>query len=140
MEDNGKEKDTRESLGDNEGGILLEDNKSILKLVWKKDAGGYLWEVKGYDLLTIENREIRCKKELEKSVSQTQFIVDMFLAQQNKKQSFSQPTSLAPTLSSPIFKKVETKFELWVQVAHDLGELLHLKTQQIWKKLDKEAL
>lgn len=61
----------------------------------------------------------------------------MFLAQQYKKQFFSQPISLVPTPSSLMFKKVKTKFELQVQVAHDLGELLHLKTQQI-KKYEQE--
>ena len=43
------------------------------------------------------------------------------------------PTSLIPTFSLLILKKIETKFELQVQVAHNLGELLHLKTQQIEK-------
>ena len=42
MEYSGKEEGTREGLGDDEGGGLLEENKRILKPVWKKDAGGYL--------------------------------------------------------------------------------------------------
>lgn len=36
-----------------------------------------------------KNRELRYKKELEKSASQIQSIVDMFLTQQNKKYSIS---------------------------------------------------
>ena len=106
MEDSRKEKSTREGLGDDEGGVLLENNKSILKQVWKKDAGGYLRRIRGCGSPATENQEIRRKKELEKSASQTRSVVDMFLAQQNKKQSSSQPTSLAPTLSSPMFKKL----------------------------------
>ncbi len=57
----------------------------------------------------------------------------MFFIQQHKKQSSSQPISLVPTPSPPVFKKVEIKFELRVQAAHNLGELLRLKTQQIEK-------
>ena len=41
MENSGKEEDTREGLGDDEGGVLLKNNKSILKPVWKNYAGGY---------------------------------------------------------------------------------------------------
>lgn len=70
---------------------------------------------------------------MEKSASQTRSIVDMFLAQQNKKQSSSQLTTLVPTPSLLVFKKLETKFVLRVQAAHNLGELLRLKTQQIEK-------
>ena len=133
IEEGGKEEGTCEGLGDDEGGVLLDDNKRILKPVWKKDAGGYLRGVRGCGSPATENREIRRKKELEKSASQTRSIVDMFLAQQNKKQSPSQLTSSVPTPSPPLFKKVETKFELRVQAAHDLGELLRLNTQQIEK-------
>ena len=133
MEDSGKEKGTREGLGDDEGGGLLEEYKRILKPVWKKAAGSYLRGVRGCGSSAKENREIRRKKELEKSASQTRSIVDMFLAQQDKRHSPSQPTFSAPNPSSFMVKKVETKFELRVQAAHDLGELLHLKTQQIEK-------
>ena len=42
IEEGGKEEGTCEGLGDDEGGVLLDDNKRILKPVWKKDAGGYL--------------------------------------------------------------------------------------------------
>ncbi len=45
----------RESLGDDEGGILLDNNKCILKLVWKKDASSYLQGVRRCGLLATEN-------------------------------------------------------------------------------------
>ena len=57
----------------------------------------------------------------------------MFLAKQDKRHSPSQPTSSATNPSSFVVKKVETKFELQVQAAHDLGKLLRLKIQQIEK-------
>lgn len=44
----------------------------------------------------------------------------MFLPQQNKKQFLFQLISSVPSLSPPVFKKVKTKFELQVQVTHDL--------------------
>lgn len=114
IEDDGKEKDTCKVFEHDEKEVLLDNNKHILKLVWKKHAGGYLWEVRECGSSAMENWDISRKKELEKFTSQTQLIVDMFLATQNKKQSSSQPTSLVPTLFSPMFKKVETKFELRV--------------------------
>ena len=55
----------------------------------------------------------------------------MFSAQQNKGHPPSKPLS-SPVLSqssfSKVIKKVETKFELQTQAAHDLGKLLRLKT------------
>lgn len=110
IKENRKKEGTYEGLGDNKKGVLLDDNKRILKPVWKKDAGGF----RGCGSPATENREIKRKKELEKSGSQTWSIMDMFLAQQNTKQSFFQLTSLVPTPSFSVFKKVETKFELQI--------------------------
>lgn len=56
-----------------------------LKLVWKKDAGDYLWGVRECGSSATKNRDIRQTKELEKSATQTWSIVDMFSALQNKK-------------------------------------------------------
>ena len=107
----GRKKDSiYKGLGYNKREVLLEDNKYILKPLWKKDVGKYLWKV-----------------ELEKSVSQTWLIVNMFLAQKNKKQTSSQPIFLTPTPSPLIFKKVEIKFERQIQAAHNLRKLLCLK-------------
>ena len=89
MEDDRKKEDTHEGLRDDKERVLLEYNQNILKLVWKKDADGYLWEIKGCSLPAKKNRKIKPKKELKKSVSQISSIVNMFLAQKNKKQSFS---------------------------------------------------
>lgn len=62
IKDDGKEEGTRQGLGDDEGGVLLDDNKRILKLVWEKDAGGYLQGVRGCGPAATKNREIRYKK------------------------------------------------------------------------------
>ena len=80
IEEGEKEEGICESLGDDKERVLLDDNKRILKPVWKKDAYGYLQEVRECGSPAIDNREIRCKKELEKSAFQTQSIVDIFLA------------------------------------------------------------
>lgn len=63
IEGSRKKEDMHESLENNE---KLEDNKSILKLVWKKDGGDYLWKARRYDSSTIKNWEIKHKKELKK--------------------------------------------------------------------------
>ena len=83
--------------------------------------------------ISTREREIRRKKELEKSASLTRSIVEMFSAQQNKGQPSSNPLSssdLPQSASSKVGKKVETQFELRKQAAYDLDELLRLKTQQ----------
>ena len=69
--DNRKEEGTREGLGDDEGGLLLESKKRTFEPVWKSDAGGYLCGVRGCGLSATKDREIRRKKELEKSASHT---------------------------------------------------------------------
>lgn len=65
----------------------------------------------------------------------------MFSAQHKKNEGHHSPLPSDPS-SSPVLsqssstkmiKKVESKFELQTQAAHDLGELLRLKTQQIYK-------
>ena len=134
--DNRKEEGTREGLGDDEGGVLLETRKHIFEPVWRDDAGGYLRGVRGYGSLATREREIRRKKELEKSASRTRSIVEMFSAQQNKGQPSSNPLSssdLPQSTFSKVGKKVETQFELKKQAAHDLEELFRLKIQQIDK-------
>lgn len=42
IEENEKKEGMHKGLRDNEKRVLLEDNKSILKLVWKKDTSSYL--------------------------------------------------------------------------------------------------
>ena len=66
---------------------------------------------------------------MEKSVSQILWIVDMFLAQENQKQSIS----FVQTSSLPMVKKVEIKFELQIQITHNSRELLYFKTPQVEK-------
>ena len=121
---------------DEEEGVLLESKKRTFEPVCKSDAGGYLCGVRGCGSSATKDREIRRKKELEKSASHTRSIVEMFSAQQNKGHPFSKPLSspdLSQSSSSKVIKKVETRFELQTQAAHDLGELLRLKTQQMDK-------
>ena len=145
-EDNRKEKGVYEGLGDNEGGVQLETEERTeertFKPRWKSDAGDYLRGVRGCGSSTTKKREKRREKELEKSASQSQSIVDMFSAQHSQKRlhhSALPPTPLPDLFPSPekssntVINKVETKFELQTQAAHDLGELLRLKTQQIDK-------
>ena len=50
IENNRKEEGIHESLEDNIGKVLLKDNKRILKLIEKKDIGGYLQGVRRYGL------------------------------------------------------------------------------------------
>lgn len=83
IRDNEREKITHKGLGDDEGGVQLEIEKRNFKPRWRSDAGGYLQGDRGCSLSTTEKREKRRKKELEKSVSHTQSIGDMFLAKYN---------------------------------------------------------
>lgn len=71
IKDNRKVRDTYEGLRDNKEEVLLDDNKYILKPIWKKDVDCYIQRVRGYSLWAIENQDIRYKKKLEKSISQT---------------------------------------------------------------------
>lgn len=80
-----KKEGIRKGLEDDEGEILLKNIKRILKPIQKKDVDNYLQRVRECDSPAIKNREIRRNKKLKKSVFQTRLIVDMFLAQQNKK-------------------------------------------------------
>ena len=121
---------------DEEEGVLLESKKRTFEPVCKSDAGGYLCGVRGCGSSATKDREIRRKKELEKSASHTRSIVEMFSAQQNKGHPFSKPLSLpdlSQSSSSKVIQKVETRVELQTQAAHDVGELLRLKTQQMDK-------
>lgn len=68
IEKDKKKENIYESLRDDQRRVLLDDNKSILKLIWKKDIDDYLQRIKGCGSLVTENREIRYRKELEKFV------------------------------------------------------------------------
>ena len=46
--DNRKEEGTREGLGDDEVGVLLESKKRTFEPVWKSDAGANLRGVRGW--------------------------------------------------------------------------------------------
>ena len=78
---------------------------------------------------------------MEKSASQTRSIVEMFSTQHNKHQSHNKDVipDIAPAASPPQtlkkgkLQQVETLFEKQTQAAHDLGELLRLRTKQIDK-------
>lgn len=69
IEKNKKKENIYEGLRDDQRRVLLDDNKNILKLIWKKDIGDYLQRIRGCGPPVTENREIRYRKELEKSVS-----------------------------------------------------------------------
>ena len=134
--DNGRGDNTQEGLGDNDGGVQLEDEDPIFRPVWKDNAGGYLRGVRGCGSSTTEKRERQRKRELEKSASTTRSIVDMFSAQSNKNQSLDKgPLSTSPPAPPPSKsskrKVKETRLESQTQAAQDLGELLRLKTVQM---------
>ena len=78
IKDKRKEEGTCEGLGDDEGGVPLENKKCIFEPTWKSEAGGYLRGVRGYGSHATKEREIKRKKELEKSASHTRSIVEMF--------------------------------------------------------------
>ena len=133
-EDHGLESSSDESDCDGFGPDL--PSSDIFKPVWRDDAGGHLRGVRGCGSSATREREIGRKKELEKSASRTRSIVEMFSAQQKKGQPSSKPLSLSDlpqSASSKVGKKMGTQFELKKQAAHDLGELLRLKIQQIDK-------
>lgn len=75
-----------EGLGDDDddGGLQLEGEERTFKSSWRGDAGGYLRGVHGCGSSATEKRERRRKRELEKSASQTRFIVEMFSAAGSK--------------------------------------------------------
>ena len=132
--ENRKEEGVHEGLGDNEGGVQLEIEERTFEPKWNSDAGDYLRGVRGCGSSRTNKREKRCKKELEKSASHSQSIVDMFSAQHERNKSHhSAPHSdsaVSPENSTDkVIKKLETKFDLQSQAVHDLGELLHPKTQ-----------
>ncbi len=75
----------------------MKIKEHIIQLVWNDDAGEYLLGIRGCSSSAKEKREQHYKKEMEKSVSTTWSIVDMFSAQFNKNQSQDElglPTSL----------------------------------------------
>ena len=117
-------------------GVQLGVEDPIFRPVWKDDAGVYLRGVRGCGSSTTEKHERQRKRELEKSASTTRSIVDMFSAQSNK--SRSPDKGLLPTPSSVVFppkcskrEVKETRLESQTRAAHDLGELLRLKTVQM---------
>ena len=108
---------------------------------WKGDTGGYLRGVRGCGSSATEKRERRRKRELEKSASQTQSIVEMFSTQLNKRKSDSIEPMIdsLPPLPAPKSlqirgeKRGETKIKLQTQAVKDLDDLLLRKTEQISK-------
>lgn len=84
MKDKRKEECTREGLGDDEGGLLLENKKCIFEPTRKSESGGYFRGVRGCGSCATKEREIKHKKELEKSASHIRSILKMLSAQQNK--------------------------------------------------------
>ena len=141
IRDNGREKVTHEGLGDDEGGVQLEIEECTFEPIWRSDAGGYLRGVRGCGSSATEKPEKRHKKELEKSASHTRSIVDMFSAKHNHNRlhhsgspfDLSSPPVSSQKSSAKVIEVVETKFELQTRAAHDLGELLRLKTRQMDK-------
>ena len=105
----------------------------------KDDAGSYLRGMNKCGSSATKKGENRRNRELEKSAFQTRSIVEMFSIQHNKNQSSDKDLTLEATSAPPPPKfsrlgrlqKVETLFEAQTRAAHDLGELLRLKTNQI---------
>ena len=78
MVENGREDNIQEGLGENDGGVQLEPEEQNFRPIWKKDVGGYFWRVRGCALSVTDKRERQRKRELEKSASRTQLIIEMF--------------------------------------------------------------
>ena len=55
--DDGRGDNTQEGLGDNDGGVKLEDKDPIFRPVCKDNAGGYLRGVRGCGSSTTRKRE-----------------------------------------------------------------------------------
>ena len=92
-----------------------------------QDVGRYLQKNEKGDVIEIwKNRLLK----------PGQFSRRMFSAQHNKHQSHNKDvTPYIPPAASPsqTLQQVKSLFEKQTQVAHDLGELLRLKTKQIDK-------
>ncbi len=78
IEQNRKEKNIHEGLGNNKEKVQLEIEEQTFEPKWKSDVSNYFRGVKKYDLSYTNKCEKRCKKELEKSASHSQLIVDIF--------------------------------------------------------------
>ena len=148
--DNKKGDNTHAGLGDQDGEVQLRDKERSFRPVWKDDAGSYLQGMKGCGSSATEKQERQRNRELEKSASQTRSIVEMFFAHRDKNQSHDKDVtpdaaSVAPppkTLKEGRLQKMETLFEKQTRAAHDLGELLRLKTKQMdryWHVLDLKS-
>ena len=127
---------TCEGLGDEDGGVELGDKDRSFKPVWKDNAGNYLRGISGCGSLSSEKRKRRRNRDLEKSASQTRSIVEMFSTQHSKHQSHNNDVTpyIPPAASlSQTLQQVKSLFKRQTQAAHNLGELLRLKTQQIDK-------
>lgn len=125
----GRGNNTQEGLGDNNGGVQLEDKNPIFRPVWKDNAGGYLRGVRESGSSTTKKRERQRKSELKKSASTIRSIVDMFSAQ-SKKTPFILSLAVPPSKSSKE-KVKETRQELETQALQELGDLLRLITSQM---------
>ena len=141
MVEGGRGDNIQEGLGEDDGGVRLEPEEQNFRPTWEKDAGGYLRGVRGCGSSATDKRERRRKRDLEKSASRTRSIVEMFSVQQNKnksndKDSISAPIP-APSTTAHIQKGgkdiLETRIQLQTKAAHDLRELLRLKSQQMDK-------
>lgn len=97
--DNVRGDNTLEGLGD-DGAVQLEVKEHSFKPVWKDDAGSYLRGIQGCGSSATTKREKRRKQEMEKSVSGSRSIVEMFFSQQSKNQSCNQDSTsdFAPVL------------------------------------------
>lgn len=132
-----------ENLEDKNDGRQLVPGKQNVKLAWKKGAGDYLRGVRGCGSSATDKRRKRHERDLAKDASETRSIVDMFTAQAKRNDSRGTTDPVHDSLLTPSLSentscvrggvKKETKIELQTRAAHDLGELLRLKTQQLNK-------
>ena len=97
--DNVRGDNTLEGLGD-DGAVQLEVKEHSFKPVWKDDAGSYLRGIQGCGSSAATKREKRRKQEMEKSVSGSRSIVEMFFSQHSKNKSCNQDSTsdFAPVL------------------------------------------
>ena len=101
--ENGGGNSTQKELGVNDESVQLEVKEHVIQPVWNDDLGEYLQGIRRCDSSPKEKYEQCCKKEIEKSVSTTKSIVDIFSAQFNKNQSQDERvlSSSLPAIFSP---------------------------------------
>lgn len=128
-----------EADGD-EGGKERQEETGTSKpglSIFHSGSGDYLRAVRGTGSPSTEKRERRWIRKLEKAASNTQSVKTMFAAQLLRTSQNLIPT-IDSTVSQPLNEKdnqevSETKENINARAAHDVSELMRLKTEQLEK-------